>query len=75
MNIQTNEFEVFGVTVDVDYTAEFEKDPYGTGDSPSTCTIQVVDVYAGDIRITDIVDDYCLAKLEDIISEYEWENS
>lgn len=68
---ENREVEVWGVTAEVDYDFEEERDPYGTGDSPSLCNVIINTITIGGVDLTDLLVDSFLDKLEEEILRIE----
>ena len=61
-----------GIELDVYYTYESERDPYGTGDSPTSHYVEIIAVEAADstIDIADILSSKVMDEIEqDIINQ------
>lgn len=62
-----------GVDFDVYYTAEVEKDPYGTGDSPTTLSIDIheIELAGSPIDLTPFVASWVYDLIEDKVRSEE----
>jgi len=71
MELQT--VEVNGVKFDVYYTAKVENDPYGTGDSPASCEVDInsIEVGADTQNLLDFLSDTVVAEIEQEIIKLE----
>ena len=62
-----------GIDLTVYYTCEFERDPYGTGDSPDVYNIDITEVEVADstVNILSLLPDSVISDIEDEIIELE----
>lgn len=62
-----------GIDLTVYYTCEFERDPYGTGDSPDVYNIDITEVEVADstVNILSLLPDSVISDIEDEIIEME----
>ena len=63
---------IMGIELDVYYGYESERDPYGTGDSPTAHYVEILSVEATDstVNIQELLSDWMLEQIEqDIIDE------
>ena len=62
-----------GVDLTVYYTCEFERDPYGTGDSPDVYNIDITEVEVADstVNILSLLPDSVISDIEDEIIDQE----
>jgi len=61
------------IKLDVYYSYESEKDPYGTGDSPTAHYVEIIAIEPEDstIDITDLLSDKVIERIEDEIIQEE----
>ena len=62
-----------GIDLTVYYTCEFERDPYGTGDSPDVYNIDITEVEVVDstVNILSLLPDSVISDIEDEIIDQE----
>ena len=62
-----------GIDLTVYYTCEFERDPYGTGDSPDVYNIDITEVEVADstVNILSLLPDSVISDIEDEIIDME----
>jgi cytidylate kinase len=62
-----------GIDLTVYYTCEFERDPYGTGDSPDVYNIDITEVEVADstVNILSLLPDSVISDIEDEIIDLE----
>lgn len=62
-----------GIDLTVYYTCEFERDPYGTGDSPDVYNIDITEVEVADstVNILSLLPDSIISDIEDEIIDQE----
>ena len=62
-----------GIDLTVYYTFEFERDPYGTGDSPDVYNIDITEVEVADstVNILGLLPDSVISDIEDEIIDME----
>lgn len=62
-----------GIDLTVYYTCEFERDPYGTGDSPDVYNIDITEVEVADstVNILSLLPDSVISDIEDEIIDQE----
>ena len=62
-----------GIDLTVYYTCEFERDPYGTGDSPDVYDIDITEVEVADstVNILSLLPDSVISDIEDEIIDME----
>ena len=62
-----------GIDLTVYYTCEFERDPYGTGDSPDVYNIEITEVEVADstVNILGLLPDSVISDIEDEIIDME----
>jgi hypothetical protein len=69
-------FEVYGIELDVIYECDIEKDPYGTGDSPTiySVTIHSVELTDSTQNIEELLSKRVMDALEGLIIDNEANN-
>ena len=62
-----------GIDLTVYYTCEFERDPYGTGNSPDVYNIDITEVEVADstVNILSLLPDSVISDIEDEIIDQE----
>jgi cytidylate kinase len=62
-----------GIDLTVYYTCDFERDPYGTGDSPDVYNIDITEIEVADstVNIMRLLPDSIISDIEDEIIELE----
>lgn len=65
--------KINGIELDVYYSYESEKDPYGTGDSPTAHYVEIIAIEPEDstVDITDLLSDRVIERIEQEIIEEE----
>jgi cytidylate kinase len=62
-----------GINLTVYYTCDFERDPYGTGDSPDVYNIDITEIEVADstVNIMGLLPDSVISDIEDEIIDLE----
>jgi len=62
-----------GIDLTVYYTCDFERDPYGTGDSPDVYNIDITEIEVSDstVNIMGLLPDSVISDIEDEILDLE----
>ena len=65
--------EIYGINLDVYYDYSVERDPYGTGDSPTAYIVEINSIEIGNDtqNVIDIMPNSVLEKIEEKILEIE----
>jgi hypothetical protein len=73
MTNDMQQIELYGLTLDVEYTHEFIKDVYGTRDSPDMAIVTVhrVELAGSRENIVDLLSASVLLEIEDRIADIE----
>lgn len=71
METKHEQLEIYGLRLDVDYTYEFVKDVFGTGDSPTEHNVYVQSIELNGKDISQLLSDSVLDEINDKLLRLE----